>query len=143
MSRSLSMQTINSARRAQIQTMNCELAAPVHQKQVDDRYHGVSRERLRHKFIQCDGNDPFHNFNIAVKSDNGMSMQLPFPTPGKLRLQNENCLGRKRPLECDDSDPFLTPEPSVLPSRKIHGKILPIVRRSRDCVGPLVYKEEE
>ena len=98
-------------------------------------------------FTICEGNDPFHNFAIRdhtySNDEMEMALQMPHRTPDRLTLMVEHCLGRKRLPGYDNSDPFLTPVPSVLPSRKMHGSTLPIVRRSRVSVDPILYKEEE
>eukprot|EP00571_Detonula_confervacea_P009097 CAMPEP_0172317150 /NCGR_PEP_ID=MMETSP1058-20130122/30657_1 /TAXON_ID=83371 /ORGANISM="Detonula confervacea, Strain CCMP 353" /LENGTH=561 /DNA_ID=CAMNT_0013031637 /DNA_START=644 /DNA_END=2326 /DNA_ORIENTATION=+ len=82
-------------------------------------------------FTNCDGNDPFHNFIIDTPADTSsdlqMSLKMPSQMPNRIVHMSEKCLGRKRPPEYDNSDPFLKPCPSVV-SRKMHGKTLPMVR---------------
>jgi len=84
----------------------------------------------------CEGSDPFHDFVVdksaedatSAGDDYSMSLQLPTRMPNRVRKMADKCLGRKRPPEYDDSDPFLKPCPSVV-SRRMHGKTLPMVRR--------------
>lgn len=80
-------------------------------------------------------NDPFHNFAVdaplGTDGDLRMSLQKPPLMPNRLERMATTCLGRKRPPEYDDSDPFLKPHPSMV-SRKLHGKTLPIVRRNQE-----------
>jgi len=98
-------------------------------------------------FTKCEGKDPFHKFTINTPTDNNddshdsMSLEMPSHTPNRVDQMAEKCLGRKRPPQYDDSDPFLKPCPSVV-SRKMHGKTLPVVRRIK-CEDPVVYRGNE
>lgn len=92
-----------------------------------------------------EGHDPFHNFSIY--SDNAeaqMTLLMPTPVPGRLACMADNFLGlgRKRHPKYDDSDPFLMPVPSAV-DRKMHGKTLPIIRRAKGSIDPVVYNEKE
>lgn len=94
---------------------------------------------------KCEGSDPFHDFvgdgpaGTAVE-DYRMSLRTPRQIPNRLRHMADETLGRRRPPEYDDSDPFLKPCPSVV-SRKMHGKTLPMVRRVK-CAEPLGHKRD-
>ena len=91
-----------------------------------------------------EGDDPFHNFSIhSDNADAQMTLLMP-PVPGRLAHMADNFLGlgRKRPPKYDDSDPFLMPVPSAV-DRKMHGKTLPIIRRAKGSIDPVVYNEKE
>lgn len=90
-------------------------------------------------------NDPFHNFTInSDDSDQQMALLMPTPLDNRLAHMADNFLGlgRKRPPQYDDSDPFLSPVPSSV-DRKMHGKTLPIVRRAKGSIDPVSYNEKE
>lgn len=90
----------------------------------------------------CERDDPFHNFDIDTNASSfEMTLQMPSRVPKRIDHMAQKCLGRKRPEEYDDSDPFLKPCPSVV-SRKMHGKTLPRVRRVK-CADPLVFKDND
>jgi hypothetical protein len=121
-----------------------------------DLFHSISKQLLREIMANlerdcgvsfgCEDDDPFHNFTIKADEPDREQMSLEMPSQITDRLDKMAGhflgLGRKRPPEYDNSDPFLLPAPSTV-DRRMHGKTLPIVRRSKGSIDPVVYNEKE